>query len=112
MGVTVCHRITQDSIIFSDKHKVDTPGVNTDGGQLKTTACHFLQTFDHLKIKGIDVPVEMSARLNEVIGETGQFLLFQFSTGKRAQNSPATGRPKVDGKEIVFSIHIFSAKIM
>ena len=60
--------------------------------------CRYLQC--------VDVPIEMAALFNEVIGETGYFLQMKLSFVNAADDGSATRSTQVDSEEIFFLIHI------
>ncbi len=75
-GVTVGTRIAEYGVILADKHEVNSPGINTDTGNLQSATSHLFQALDDFKIECIDIPVIVSTLNNQVIGEAGH--LFEF----------------------------------
>ena len=100
--VAVGHRIAQQRTVLTHQHKVHPPRVNTDAGDVDTPLAHYLQALDHFEVQRIDVPVEVSARLYQVVRKSRQFLLFQSSVRQRAQDGTSTRSPQVNGKEVLF----------
>ena len=101
MRVTVCHRIAQQRTILRHEDEIDAPRINADRRDGYLSACHLLQTAYHLKIEGIDIPIEMTACLYQIIREARQLLLFQFSVAQHTQDGSSAGSSQIDGK-IVF----------
>ena len=66
--------ISEDGIVIANHHKIHPPGVDANRGDFKPPLSHLFQTTDDLEIQGIDVPIEMAALFNEVIGEAGYFV--------------------------------------
>ena len=44
--------------------------INANAADFNLSLCGNLQTFDNFKIQGIDVPIKMTARLDEIVVET------------------------------------------
>ena len=101
MRVTVRHRIAQQRTILRHEDEIDAPRINADRRDGYLSACHLLQTAYHLKIEGIDIPIEMTACLYQIIREARQLLLFQFSVAQHTQDGSSAGSSQIDGK-IVF----------
>ena len=108
MRIAIGHGIAQNGIVVANEYKVDAPCVNTDRGKVDASFTHNLQTLNHLQIEGIDVPIEMSTRLYQVIGKAGQLLLFQFATHQGSQNGSSTGSTQVDSKIVFLVLHIYN----
>ena len=106
MRVAISHRITQDGVVFTNEDKVHSPGVNTDRGDVKSTLAHHLQSLDHLQIKGIDIPVEVTACLYQVVGKARQLLLLQSSVHQCTQDGASAGGTQVNGKVVFLVLHI------
>ena len=79
MRVAVAVGISQYAPVLAYHHDVHAPGVDTDARQLDTFACHGTQPAYDLVVQGIDVPEEMSSRLNDLVGETCQFSLAKLA---------------------------------
>ena len=62
-----------------------------------------LQTFDNLKVKGVDIPVEVTIHLYEIVVKARQFLKNNPSIGQPANNGATAGCPKVNSKEILIA---------
>ena len=106
--VAIGHGVAQDGIVVANKNEINAPGVNTDRGKVDASFAHNLQSLNHLQIEGIDVPIEMAARLYQVIGKAGQFLLFQFAIHQCSQNGSSTGSTQVDSKIVFLVLHIYN----
>ena len=100
MRVTIGHRITQQGSVITDENKVNTPRINTYRCNLDTTSPYNLQTFYHLKIQGIDIPVEVASSFNKMVRKARQLLLLQSSIGQCPQNRTSTSSPQVNSKEM------------
>ena len=111
MRIAVSHGITQNSSVFTDKHKVHTPCVDTYCCNIQTAVGHFLQTTYHLEIQGIDVPVEMATCLYQIVGKTGNLLLFQTSVNDTADDGATTRGTQVNGKEVLLIFHCFISSL-
>ena len=98
--VAVTVGITQHTPVFSDADEVTSPSVDTDGCDFDFFLCHHLESFYDLVVERIDVPEEMSSGLYDVVRESCDFPLLQFSVHNTSQYSPAAGGPQVDSKEI------------
>ena len=107
MRVAVCQWVAQQCPVFAHAYKVHTPSVNTDRGDGDVALCHEFQAFDYFKIKGIDVPIEVSARFYQVVVKTSQ--LFQFDTvvDQCADNGASAGGTQINGKKMLFVFHGF-----
>ena len=73
MGVTVAVGVAQQAAVLADEGEVDAPGIDTYRGNLDTFAGHNLKSADDFVVQGIDIPEEVSASLNDMIGESGEF---------------------------------------
>ena len=104
--ITIGSRIPEDGVVFTDKHEVNTPGINTYRGNLQSTTGYFLQSLDDFKIEGEDIPVIVSSLYDEVIGEAGHLLEFKLITVDTADNRSAARGTQVYGKEIFIITHI------
>ena len=76
MRVTIAIWIAEDATILAYNHEVAAPSVDTNRSHLNAFVCHHLQATNHLVVECINVPKEMTSRLNNVVGKSSQFTLF------------------------------------
>ena len=69
--------------------------------------CHELQSLDHFKIQGIDVPIEVAARFYQVVVKTGQFFQFNTVIGQCADDGASACGAQVNGKKMLLVFHCF-----
>ena len=85
MRVPVGNRLA-DGAVGGNADKIYSPRVNADRGDVQITLLCGLQTFDNLKIESIDVPIEVSVHLNEIVWETCQLLQFNLAIIKASHD--------------------------
>ena len=100
MRVTVAVRITEHTAILTHHHHIHPPSVNADGFDVDAFVSHLLQTLDDFMVQRQDIPIEMSPCLNDGVGKTGQFSLFQLPLHNGAQNGASAGGTQIDCQEI------------
>jgi len=88
--IAIGARVPQDGTVITDEDEVNTPGVNTDTGDLQPPAGHLLQALDDFEIKCVDLPVEMSTLFYKVIGEARHLLQVKLTVVDTANDSSAT----------------------
>ena len=101
MRVTVCYRLA-DAAVFRYAYKVHAPCVYSDAGDIEVLLLRRLQALDNLEVQCIDIPVEVSVHLYQVIVKTRQFLQFYLAIVKSSDDGASACRPEVHGKEILF----------
>ena len=90
--------------VATDEDEVDTPRVDTDAGQRDAAVGHLLQSAYHFKIQGVDVPIEVAARLYQIVRKPREFLLLQPSVAERTQYGPSARCTEVYSKVILFLV--------
>ena len=60
-----------------------------------------LEAADYFVIESEDVPVEVSARLYDVVGESRQFALLQPAVADASQNGASAGSAQIDCEKVV-----------
>ena len=104
--VAIGDRVAQYFAVFVDAHKVYAPSVDADALDWDISLSHKFQAVYNLVVKGENIPIEMSASLNEVIVETCEFFERYLSILDSAYNSSVACSSKVDSKE-VWLCHLF-----
>ena len=99
MGVAIGQRVAQQRTVCSHTDKIHSPGVYTNAGNFQSTLGHSLEAFDDFKIKGIDIPVEMSSCFDEIVWETCDFLQIDLSLRDCSNNCSSTCRSQIDCEE-------------
>ena len=88
------------------------PGVDADGDNLQSAPGYLAQSAYDFEIEGMDVPVVMTALLNEVIGEAGHLLKgnsrvlsVESCIVDAANDGTSAGGAQVDGEKIFLLFH-------
>ena len=76
MWVTIAIGIAEQFAILTDKCEIHSPCVDTDGTDGNVVFGYCFESVDDLAVKGINVPVTMTAGLYYMIGKAGN--LFQL----------------------------------
>ena len=105
VGIAISKRIAKQATVTADAHEVYTPCVDADTFDIDTTLGHQLQATDHFVVECKDVPVEMTAYLNERIAKACQLLHLQLPVGERSQNGSTTCGTQVYGEECSLFCH-------
>ena len=100
VGVAIGQRIAQQPSVATDTHEVNAPRVDADALDSHAALGHLAQPADNLVVEREQVPIDVAARFNQVIGKTRQFLYLNSSVADAPQYCTTAGGTKVGGKKI------------
>ena len=103
--VAVSQWVAKDGVVLADIHEVASPSVDADALDVDTALGDELQALDDLEIKGINVPIEVAARLDEVVVETRQLLQVKLAAGQAADDGSSASGTQIHGEEIFAFCH-------
>ena len=107
MWVTVRPWRAEDVSVISYKNEIYAPCVDADTCYFDAAFRYSLQPFDNLVIQGINVPVELSSVLNDVVREACDFLKFHCSVNDVADDGSAACSAQIHRKKILGLFHSF-----
>ena len=79
MWVSIGERVAENGSVLAHIYKVASPGVDSDALDVDASLSHEFQALDDFQIERIDVPIEVIARLDEMVVETCQFFQIELS---------------------------------
>ena len=103
--VAICHRVAKDSSVLAHIYEVASPSVDADTLDRDVALCNEFQTLDDFVVESIDVPIEMTTCLDEVVVETCQLLQVKLSIRQTADDGSSTRSSQVNCEEIFFLFH-------
>ena len=105
--VAIGQRVAQQGAVLTDTDKVDAPGVDADARDVELPGGCQLQAANDFVVYGVDVPIVVSACLDKVVVEAGEFLLFQFAVLDGAQDCPSACRSQVCCEKVLLHVRMF-----
>ena len=99
MQITICERHAENLAILADQREIDTPSIDTDRSNFNTLFHAGHHTRLEVFIQRKDIPIIVSAQLQNLIGETGQLFHLQLTVAQCTQNRTATGCSQVESQK-------------
>jgi hypothetical protein len=103
--IAIGRGIAEDGTVGPHAHKVAPPSVDAYAPDVQSVPGGELQSFDHLIVQREDVPIDVSAGLDQGIVETGEFFQFHTAVGQRTYHCAATGGSEIYGKKAFLIFH-------
>ena len=100
MRVAVRIRLAQQASVLAHAYEIHAPRIDADRSDFDVlTRRSPFQPLQNVPVKFVDIPVEVSPRLDDMIGETVHFFCYQSFLSERAYYRTPAGSPEVDGEK-------------